>query len=207
MSAQRKYPLLWPEGEPRTPYAKQRHSSPFQVSSEKALRDLYAELKRFNAQNVVLSTNVPVRNDGMLYADAMRRRIDDAGVALFFDLRGQPFSICCDLYSRVDDNVRALFKIIEAMRTIERYGGSHLSQKSFTGFAALPPPPDCWKTLGISKGVAEALNERMRREFVMDAFRNKVKAGHGAGADMAALTEARDAALRQLGITNAGDGQ
>ena len=196
----RAYPLSWPDGEPRTPPAQQRTSSPFQVTPDKALRDLYRELERFKARDVILSSNVPVRSDGLIYADAARRRIEDPAVALYFDLDGQNVSICCDLYLRPDDNIRALFKIVEAMRTIERYGGKRLSQKSFVGFAALPPPPDCWKSLGISKGVGEALNERMRKEYVMDAFRAKVKATHGTGADMAALVEAKDQALQQLGV-------
>lgn len=196
----RKHPLTWPANEPRTPAKDQRTSSPFQVSPDKALRDLYRELDRFKATSVVLSSNVPVRADGMLYADTARRKIDDAGVALYFDIGTRSIAICCDLYQRPDDNIRALFKIVEAMRTIERYGGHNISNKTFTGFVALPPPPDAWKTLGISKGIGEALNEKMRREYVMDAFRNKVKEGHGTGADMAAVTEARDQALEQLGV-------
>lgn len=196
----RHYPLMWPENEPRTPPDKKRTHSAFTVTPDRALRMLYEELKRFKARDVILSTNIPVRQDGGLYADAMRRRIDDPAVALYFAIGTRSISVCCDLYERIDDNIRAIGKIIEAMRTIERYGGQHLSDKSFTGFVALPPPPDIWKTLGISKGVGEALSQKMRKEFVMDAFRDRAKEGHGAGRDMAALTEARDEALKQLGV-------
>jgi hypothetical protein len=186
----RQYPLVWPENEPRTPPGKKRTVSPFMVTPDRALRHLYDELRRFKARDVILSSNVAVRNDGMLYADAMRRRIDDPAVALYFTIGARNISVCCDIYDRVDDNIRAIGKIIEAMRTIERYGGQHLSEKSFTGFLALPPPPDCWKTLGISKGVGEGLSNKLRR----------AKEGHGAGKDMAALTEARDQALQELGV-------
>jgi hypothetical protein len=197
----RQFPLTWPADEPRTPDAQRRTASQFKVAPDRALRDLYQELKRFKATNVVLSSNVPVRTDGSIYADAARRRMDDAAVALYFELGARKIAICCDLYFSVNDNIRALYKVVEGMRTIERFGGQRISEKTFTGFAALPPPPDVWKTLGISKGIAEALNDKMRREYVMDAFRNQVKDGHGAGQDMAALTEARDQALRQLGVS------
>lgn len=202
----RQYPLTWPANEPRTPADKRRDTSPFSIPPDKALRDLYAELRRFHAVDVILSTNVPVRADGYIYQDAARRRIEDPGAALFFSLGQRKVSICCDLYSAVNDNIRALGRIIEAMRTIERYGGQHLSDKSFTGFVALPPPKDCWKTLGIQKSVAEALNPRMRREFVLDAFREKAREGHAdvgaAGVNMSELKDARDEALKQLGVTN-----
>lgn len=156
----------------------------------KTLDQLERELIRFRAKNIVLSIDLPFRG-----------KVNDSAAALFFDLPGdRAIAICCDLYTKQDDNVRALYKIVEGMRTIERFGGSNVSQKTFTGFAALPPPPDIWKVLGISKGVGEALNTKMRKEFVMDAFRNAAKDGHGAGKDMAALVEARDQALAQLGV-------
>jgi hypothetical protein len=200
----RQYPLVWPKDEPRTPQSKKRSTSPFSVHPERALRLLYAELKRFRATNVILSTDVPVRADGMLYQDAARRRIDDPAAALYFRLGDRDISICCDLYLDVNDNIRALGKIVEAMRTIERYGGQHLSQKSFTGFAALPPPKNIWSILGINKGAAEPLSPRLRREYVMEAFRDRARDGHSKGYDMAELVEARDQALRELGVTDAG---
>ncbi len=163
----------------------------YSLAYSKAKWQLEDQLRRFSADNVSLSFNNPFRG-----------KVEDPAVALYFDLPGaRSVAICCDLYYQRSDNMRALFMVISAMRTIERYGGKHLSQKSFTGFAALPPPIDIWKSLGISKGVGEALNNKMRREYVMDAFRNKAKDGHGEGRDMAALVEARDEALKQLGVT------
>lgn len=189
-----KSPLVWPENEPRTPLNKRRSSSPFQTAEDKTRRQLEDELRRFRATDVVLSFNVERRG-----------KIDDPAVALYFNLPdGRAIAICCDLYYKRGDNTRALYMVIEAMRTIERYGGQHLSQKSFTGFAALPPPFDCWKVLGISKGVGEGLNLRMRREYVLDAFRNKAKEGHadagGTGVNMGELVKARDEAFAQLGV-------
>lgn len=187
---ERKTPLAWPENEPRTPAHQRQLSSLFSTTIGRTLDQLERELNRFCAENIVLSIDTPFRG-----------KINDAAAALFFDLPGgRAIAICCDLYLKQDDNIRALYKIVEGMRTIERYGGTNVSQKTFSGFAALPPPPDIWKTLGISKGVGEALSTKMRKEFVMDAFRERAKAGHGAGADMAKLVEARDQALQQLGV-------
>lgn len=187
---ERKYPLAWPENDARTPALQRRGTSLFDTPIGKTLDQLETELQRFRATNIVLSIDLPFRG-----------KINDSAAALFFDLPGgRAIAICCDLYMKQDDNVRALYKIVEGMRTIERFGGSNVSQKTFTGFAALPPPPDCWKTLGISKGVGEGLSNKLRREFIMEAFRDRVKEGHAAGKDMAALTEARDQALKELGV-------
>lgn len=185
----REYKLTWPADEPRTPASERRASSPFTMAADRALRMLAAELVRFKARDVIMSTN-----------DNRRGRPNDPGAALYFTIGHRKVSICIDIFREVPDNVRAIGKVVEAMRTMERYGGQKMSDKAFTGFAALPPPPDIWKTLGISKGVGDALNDKMRREFVMDAFRNKAKDGHGAGVDMANLVEARDEALKQLGV-------
>lgn len=186
----RKSPLAWPENEPRTPIHRRVSKSPFSVTPGRTLDQLDAELERFRAKNVILSIDLPFRG-----------KVNDSAAALFFDLPGdRKISICCDLYLKQDDNIRALYMVIGAMRTIERYGGQNLSQKSFSGFAALPPPKDIWKILGISKGVADGLSVKLKREYVMEAFRDRAKEGHGAGADMAALTEARDEALKQLGV-------
>lgn len=185
----RQYKLSWPADEARTPIGDRRTKSLFQMDFGKALREIDQELQRFKATDVVLCHN-----------DNRRSQPRDAGVVLYLKLGGRDISIPCDLYFDVQDNIRAIGEVIKAMRRMEMYGGSRMSQKSFTGFVALPPPIDIWKMLGISKGVGQALNDKMRKEFVMDAFRNKAKEGHGAGGDMQALTEARDEALKQLGV-------
>lgn len=186
----RQYKLNWPQDEPRTPIGDRRARSPFSMAFDRALREIDIELQRFKALDVVLCHNDNRRGTNLR----------DPAAALYFKLGGRDISICCDLYFDVQDNIRAIGKIVEAMRTIERYGGQHLSQKSFTGFVALPPPKDCWKTLGIAKSVGEALSAKMRKEFIADAFRDRAREGHGQGLDMAALVEARDEALKQLGV-------
>lgn len=185
-------PLSWPADEARTPLDQRHSTSPFEVAAGRTLEQLETALRLFSAANIVLSMNAPFRS-----------KIEDPAVAMFFDLPGpRPIAICCDRYYRQQDNIRAILMIIESMRRIERYGGQKMSQKSFTGFAALPAPIDIWKLLGLNKSVAEALNDKLRREYVMDGFRTKVKEGHGAGGNMADLTAARDEAMKQLGLSS-----
>lgn len=194
MTIDYQHPLTWPEGEPRTPGHEKRGKSQFATTRLRTERQLEDELKRFKATDAILSFNV-----------ARRGRVDDTAVALFFSLPdGRQISICCDLYLSQDDNMRAIYMVIDAMRTIARYGGDHLSQKSFTGFAALPPPKDVWSILGLNKDLGQRLSPKLRREYVMEAFRERAKEGHGKGHDMSALVEARDIALQELGVTDAG---
>ena len=59
------YPLQWPAGRPRNNHPK---TSQFKTSLNVASLALYDELARLGAKNVVLSSNMQYRNDGMLYA-------------------------------------------------------------------------------------------------------------------------------------------
>src|SRR5215469_14998032 len=108
------YPLAWPPGWPRTPADKRQDSrfrfksgradptsgifSPRPVSFDVARRKLTAELSRLGAKAVVISTNLPLRADGEARADAGRYRITDPGVAVYFQLKGQPMVMAGDAY-------------------------------------------------------------------------------------------------------------
>lgn len=87
------YPLAWPQGWPKTEWQKRKASSPFNTTFDRARRDLVNELRLLGATNVVISTNLPLRQDGYPYADAARRKIDDPGVAVYFMLRKRPMTM------------------------------------------------------------------------------------------------------------------
>jgi len=55
------YPLQWPDGWPRT---RSPERSRFDVTPDRARREMVIELERFGASNIVISTNVPLRKDG-----------------------------------------------------------------------------------------------------------------------------------------------
>jgi hypothetical protein len=189
------YPLAWPPGWPRTSMSR-RCASRFGRNTYNQIIQLQNELRRLGATNVTISSNVPVRQDGLPYADAAKRRYDDPGVAIYFKLRGKALSMARDRYWTPWENMRSLVLAIDAMRSIERHGGSTMMERAFDGFAALPPPDDCWKILGISTGGYE---RRLIPDEIRAAFRNKVREHHGKDYDMARLVRARDEALEKIG--------
>lgn len=129
------FPLYWPVGYKRT---NSRTWSRFKVTMDKAQRFLRDELSRMGATGLIISTNIPVKKDGMLYADWMNKKIDDPGVAIYFKYKGKDVSMCCDQYNKVWENIYALGKGIEALRGMERWGVSDFLDRAFTGFTALP---------------------------------------------------------------------
>lgn len=131
------YPLCWPAGYKRT-LPGQRIWSKFKQSYDGAQRFLQAELQRLGARDIITSTNLRMRKDGMLYSDELNRRIDDPGVAIYFKYKGKTVSMCCDQYTKVWENLYALGKGIEALRGMERWGVSEFLDRAFTGFTALP---------------------------------------------------------------------
>lgn len=133
------YPLQWPQGWPRTPLSK-RTKSAFKVTQDVAQRELLWEIQRLGGRNWIISTNVPLRRDGMPYADADRRNIVDRGVAVYFTLKGEQKCFACDRWETIKDNMRAIQKTIEALRGIERWGSSQMVEQAFRGFTPLPPP-------------------------------------------------------------------
>lgn len=145
------YPLQWPIGYKRTA---SRSGSSFKQIPDKAQIFLRSELQRMGAKEVIVSSNVPVRKDGYLYADITATNISDPGIALYFKYKGKDIVMCCDSYLKPWENIYALGKGIEALRGMERWGVSEFMERAFTGFKALPETieqnPQAWfEVLGI----------------------------------------------------------
>jgi hypothetical protein len=139
------YPLSWPAGRPRTKFPKaSRFGKSSWINGEfrntlttGRARDLVvSELNALGAKHVVISTNIPLRNDGMFRAAANEPA--DSGVAVYFTLRGRQMVFACDQWETVKENAWAIAKTIEALRGIERWGSGDMLERAFTGFAALP---------------------------------------------------------------------
>lgn len=158
------HPLQWPAGKPRSRY---QRSSQFGKKSFAQARDFtLTELRRLGARSVVISTNIPIRNDGLPYA---RFAIpEDKGVAVYFQWDGRQMAFACDQWDKIEHNIYAIGKTIEAMRGIERWGSSDMMKAAFTGFEALPPPSE-------KKGYAEVLglSPDDTREDVIRKFKEK----------------------------------
>ena len=129
------YPLYWPEGWKRT-QGHQRKRSRYQVKMAKARDDLLKELRLLGARDVVISTNVALRRDGLPYANTPEP--GDPGVAVYWN---DDQVIACDCWTTVAENMRAVGLTVGALRQIERTGASQILERAFLGFKALPPAP------------------------------------------------------------------
>lgn len=181
------YPLHWPIGWPRT---RSPQASRFDVSSFAVVRDnLFREIKLLGGTHIVLSTNVPLRQDGIPYANM--RQPQDRGVAVYFLRRGKQMVFACDRWQKIEDNMRAIEKTIEAVRGIDRWGASEMLERAVQAFEALPPPKSCWDVLGVPPGA--------NHDEISRAYRDKARRAHpdtgGSQAAMAELNRARDEAM------------
>lgn len=137
------FPLQWPEGWPRTAPGRRTSSRFGKNLGFNQIAKLQNELRLLGAQHVVISSNVPLRQDGLPYASETKRRYDDPGVAVYFTLKNKPLSMARDRYNTPWENIRSLILAIDAIRSIERHGGSTMMERAFSGFAAIAPPD--WK--------------------------------------------------------------
>lgn len=183
------HPLCWPAAFPRN---RARRNATFKVGYNQALNELADELDKLGGTNPVLSTNMPLRLDGMPRADVVEPA--DPGVALYFELNGKRMCMPQDLYTSVRDNIRAIGLTLVAMRTIDRHGGGHTLEAAFTGFQALPAPeaPAHWTSiLNVPATASEA--------DINHAWRTKIKEQGGAeGPHAAIINVARDRALQEV---------
>lgn len=204
------YPLSWPAGWPRTPAAQLRDGratfgkfkpqagqswkSKEPLTFAQARNSLYAALAKIGATNVVVSSNFQL--NALKQPRGDRRRPSDEAVAVYFRRNGRDLVMARDAYWRGEENMRSLALALEAMATLERHGGHLMTDRAFTGFAALPPPPSCWEILELDPTTATSA-------AVDQAFRAKSRRVHpdtptGDEEAFKRLTQARADGLRRL---------
>lgn len=186
-------PLSWPKGRQRRNV---RSRARFRASSVfREAQFVMGELHRMDARGIIVSTNLLLRKDGIPYSG--QRAPADPGVAVWFTLKAVQHVLCCDAWDRVEDNLRAVGKHVEALRGQDRWGVGTL-EEAFAGFRALPERVDTdWRAvLGILADVP------LSRVVVEERFRELAFAAHpdrgGSHDRMAALTAARVAALEEV---------
>lgn len=195
------YPLQWPLGRPRTERWR-RERAKFDVGFARARDNIVAEIGRLAGRypdpNVVISTNIALRRDGLPLAN--QRQPEDVGVAVYFTYKKRQMSFACDRWEKIEHNMQAIAKTIEALRGIARWGTGDMLEAAFTGFSALPPPaqasagPRTWRDVfGSAVHTRAQMNEVYRR--LAGAYHPD---RGGDPAKMAELNAARDAALREL---------
>lgn len=186
------YPLTWPDGLPRS---ERKATSQFKTTLSVALNNVQSALNAFGrdsskpVSNIVLSSNVTL-------GSAMPA---DTGVAAWFTWEGSQRCIAVDRYPKVQDNLQAIYHILEARRTEMRHGGLNIVRQTFKGFVALPAPEG-------SKGWREVLgfgvSEPVKLAEAEQAYRVKASLAHpdkgGTTEAMAALNRARAEAKAAL---------
>lgn len=127
------YPLHWPAGGPRTKYPKR---SQFKTTLPQALDNVEGELRRFGNDTGKKVEGLLISSNYSLTA----RNPTDGGVAVYFRWDNIDCCIAVDLYNKIEENLQAVSKVIEAERTKMRHGGLNIVRSSFRGYANLPPP-------------------------------------------------------------------
>lgn len=166
------YPLTWPQARPRTERHR-RELARFDVTFARARDDVIREVELltgtrhgYGRDPTIMSTNIALRRDGLPLAG--QRQPDDPGVAVYFKYNGVAMALACDRWTKVEDNLRAIAKTVEALRGIARWGTGDMLKAAFTGFTALPAPggsTDWRAVLGVPNTVQtiESLREHYRR--------------------------------------------
>lgn len=170
------YPLQWPVGRKRTSQWS-REPAKFDVSFVRARDNIVREIELLTGTrrgwgsdaHLVISTNVALRLDGLPLAK--QRQPDDVGVAIYFSYKKREMSFACDRWQKIEHNMQAIGKTIEALRGIDRWGTGDMLEAAFTGFLALPAPTAAnWRTvLDVSVGWTRAQVEHKYRRLRSDA--------------------------------------
>lgn len=179
-------PLTWPAGWPRTDPAergygrfgkreKSTSSSYAQLKSmtvAEGTKRIQAELDRMRARDVIISTNLKLRVDGLPRSD-QREPVDPGAAVYWTDRSGAVRNIAIDQYTKVADNLAAIAATLDAFRTVERHGGAEIGSRAFTGFTAIEHSPEPhWSTvLGV-----DAQTVTLRE--LGDARRRKLSEAH-----------------------------
>lgn len=197
MSVSGGYPLQWPPGramvEPRW-----RDPSAFKITTDRARRGLIDELRRFGADDVVISTNIPLRKDGMPYSGGYR--LDGEAVAVYFTRRDRRMCFACSRWVTLGENMHAIAKTIQALRGIDRWGSEDMLESAVSGFAALPGPGaerEWWEVLGIDR---RATVEAIRGAYRVLASKHHPDKPGGSHEKMAELNAAQEQALQECAL-------
>lgn len=195
MKVEEAYPLYWPAGRPRTNIP--RFSRFGGCSFATARNAIFKEIARLGGTNVILSTDIPLRLDGLPYSN--RSQPEDKGVAVYFLYKKKPMVFACDEWNKVEHNAWAIAKTIEALLGIERWGSGDMLERAFTGFTQLPTPSQKkhWREVLNCMGV-----DSISRGFLI-ARRNALATLHhpdmgGDGKVMAGINTAFKEAMEEL---------
>lgn len=193
------YPLQWPDGWKRTQAGSRRRAT-FQQGLAAARDGLVRQLELLGAANGMITSDLPVRADGLPYADG---RASDPGVAVWFVLDGKERVFACDKWIGHAANMRAIALSIQAIRGLDRWGASDLITRVFAGFNALPPGgnPDStarpWReVLGLSALEGSIAHVKQRHRELIRTHHPDVGGDHAIAAELNTALAAAEAELQ-----------
>lgn len=139
-------PLKWP---PEIPITWNPKPSRFgEHSLSKAIDFVRDELGRYGAESSEMSADWSIGVRGFPLADNR----NGYPVALRYSRNGKEFTIAICEYNQIVDNIWAIGKVIEALRTMERHGGDAISRQAESAFSALPEPDKpWWRVFGLDE--------------------------------------------------------
>jgi len=170
----KQFPLQCPAGWKRTQEPERSRFEPHSASSE-GYR-IFKELERLGATSIVISSNMEYKSDGTPYARQLH--LNDTGVAVYFYLDGEEQCIPCDKWISVEENMRAIWKTVEALRGLERWGAKDMVNAAFRGFKALPGAIVTPERQHRSWFVVLGIDENSNALEVKAAYRKALKLHH-----------------------------
>lgn len=198
------YPLSWPIGWRRTDPGRRAEAkflkNKTRVSVFEGTRRVMNELRLLAvaSRDVILSTNIKLKADGTPWSGL--KDPEDPGVAVYWKRQGKDQVMATDTYDRVADNLAAIAASLEAIRAIERHGGSQIMDRAFLGFTALPAPEQWRDVLEMPQ---DAPTHKTVREVARDHYMRLAKKHHpdngGNAEQMARINRAWSDAQRELG--------
>ena len=195
-------PLCWPDGWTRTRSDwKNGKFTRFNkwVSVSDSVGRILESLGKMGIKrdDVIISTNIPTRLDGLPRSDQSEPA--DKGAAVYWrKSRNAPMKcMAIDRYTTVADNLAAIAATLEAMRAIERHGGAEILERTFTGFAALPASTGraWWEVLGTTENASREHIEEQYRHIARQVHPDVSGGSHDA---MVELNRAMKEALKEV---------
>lgn len=206
-------PLCWPPGWRRTRnrapakfragvggYVGQEGARQYKAAKRLDVGDGVARVLRelkamgVSSWNVIISSDLKLRNDGLPYATQATQHLDPGAAVYWKDSKGNRRCMAIDRYDRIADNLAAIAATIDAMRAIERHGGAEILDRAFTGFVAIAAP----EAQNLPHQVL-GVEEHATRDEIEYAYRRLAQQMHpdkgGSDTGMARINKARDEML------------
>lgn len=143
------HPLQWPDGWERTPLH-DRKKSRYRVTPSTAMHNLRESVRKLGGDGVIMSSNLEVGVCGVARV-GKGMVFPDPGVAIHWARNGKVEVMACDRWRTPWENMQAIHRAIEGLRSMERAGATQIVERAFHAFTL--PAPTSWRSvLGIEEG-------------------------------------------------------